>query len=129
MNKTRLWFLIGLSALGFAFYSGVSRAASLPDAVEFGRVIELGDVAKARAWLDAGLSPDFEGKPIGTGLMIAAWNGKLPMMAHVVEGGADINQSNALGEQGQLNEAWKGKCAAEERLLTNEAMAKRDGTW
>ncbi|MBK6637684.1 MAG: ankyrin repeat domain-containing protein [Rhodocyclaceae bacterium] len=127
MNKTRLWFLIGLSALGFAFYSGVSRAASLPDAVEFGRVIELGDVAKARAWLDAGLSPDFEGKPIGTGLMIAAWTGNLPMMALFVERGADINKSNALGEQALLHAAWKGQRAAVEWLLTKGATPKRDG--
>ena len=109
MIRYRLWPLIGLSLSAFALVSalvsGFARAVTLPDAVEFGRVIELGDVDKAREWLDAGLPPDFEGKPIGTGLMIAAWTGNIPMMALFVERGANVNKNNALGEQALLHAA------------------------
>jgi hypothetical protein len=55
------------------------RAADLPDARFFHRH-RAGDVAAAREWLDAGLPPDFEGNVIGTGLMIGAWEGNIPMM-------------------------------------------------
>jgi hypothetical protein len=88
------------------FSVGPAQAQTLPDPIRFSIVIELGDVAAAREWLDAGLPPDFEGNVIGTGLMIGAWEGNIPMMELFVSRGADINKANASGEQALLLTAW-----------------------
>src|SRR3989338_5343911 len=103
------------------------RAATLPDAARFSVAIESGDLARAREWLDAGLDPDFEGKLIGTGVMIGAWEGNVPMMELFVARGADINKTNAFGEQALLHAAWKGKLAAVRWLVERGARLNRQG--
>jgi len=93
----------------------------LPDPVQFGIRIEMGDIAQAREWLERGLDPDFVGDRIGTGLMIAAWEGNLPMMQLFVSRGADVNKANKLGEQAVMHAAWRGKLDAMNWLLQHGA--------
>ncbi len=106
---------------------GPAPAQSLPDATRFSIVIELGDVSSAREWLDAGLSPDFEGTVIGTGVMIGAWEGNIPMMELFVSRGADINKVNSRGEQALLHAAWKGRLEAVRWLVDHGARLNRQG--
>lgn len=103
------------------------HAASLPDPARFFNVIEQGDIASAREWLDSGLSPDFEGAMIGSGLMIAAWEGNIPMMELFHARGADINKSNHLGEQAVQHAAWRGRLAAVRWLVERGARLDRQG--
>jgi len=104
-----------------------AQAQTLPDPVRFSIVIELGDVLKAREWLDAGLPPDFEGNVIGTGVMIGAWEGNIPMMELFVSRGADINKVNSNGEQALLHAAWKGRLEAVRWLVERGASLNRQG--
>lgn len=104
-----------------------AQAQTLPDRVRFSIVIELGDVVSAREWLDAGLPPDFEGNAIGTGVMIGAWEGNIPMMELFVSRGADINKVNSSGEQALLHAAWKGKLEAVRWLVERGARLNRQG--
>ncbi|KAF0166907.1 MAG: ankyrin [Rhodocyclaceae bacterium] len=113
-----LLFLLALSP---------ARAAGLPDPTSFSVAIERGDLAQAREWLDAGLAPDFEGRLIGTGLMIGAWEGNIPMMELFLWRGADINKVNAFGEQALLHAAWKGRLEAVRWLVENGARLNRAG--
>jgi tetratricopeptide (TPR) repeat protein len=106
---------------------GPAQAQSLPDRVRFSIVVELGDVSTARDWLDAGLPPDFEGNLIGTGVMIGAWEGNIPMMELFVSRGADINKVNSNGEQALLHAAWKGKLDAVRWLVERGARLNRQG--
>lgn len=115
-----LIFLLGLAAFA-------ARAASLPDPAQFTVTVERGDLERAREWLDAGLSPDFEGSMIGTGVMIGAWEGNVPMMELFHSRGADLNKPNALGEQALLHAAWKGHLAAVRWLLDHGAKVSREG--
>ena len=103
------------------------RAETLPDPVTFFVAIERGDLSLAREWLDAGLAPDFEGRMIGTGLMIGAWEGNIPMMELFVAGGADINKTNSVGEQAVLHAAWKGHLDAVRWLVEHGARLNRQG--
>ena len=103
------------------------RAATLPDPTSFSVVIERGDLAQAREWLDAGLAPDFEGRLIGTGLMIGAWEGNIPMMELFLSHGADINKTNSFGEQALLHAAWKGRLEAVRWLVEHGARLNRAG--
>lgn len=103
------------------------QAATLPDAARFSIAIEGGDLATAREWLDGGLSPDFEGAMIGTGVMIGAWEGNVPMMELFVGRGANINRTNALGEQALQHAAWKGHLAAVRWLVERGAHLNRQG--
>lgn len=105
----------------------LTLAAILPDRATFSAAIERGDVAQARAWLDAGLPPDFEGSMIGSGLMIGAWEGNIPMMALFLERGADVNKVNARGETALLHAAWKGQMAAVRWLIAQGAQPSRQG--
>jgi uncharacterized protein len=107
--------------------AGPVQAQTLPDAVRFSIVIELGDVSTAREWLDAGLPPDFEGNVIGTGVMIGAWEGNIPMMELFVSRGADINRVNSHGEQALLHAAWKGRLEAVRWLVEHGARLNREG--
>jgi tetratricopeptide (TPR) repeat protein len=113
--------------LGLLLAVAPLRAASLPDAARFSIVIEQGDVAQAREWLDGGLAPDFEGRVIGTGLMIAAWYGNIPMMNLFLARGADINKTNAFGEQAVQHAAWQGHLDAVRWLIERGARINREG--
>ena len=100
--------------------------SQLPDPVRFGVRMEFGDIAQAREWLDAGLQPDFFADRIGTGLMIAAWEGNIPLMELFVARGADINKTNAAGEQALLHAAWRGNMDAVKWLLAHGAQVNRE---
>lgn len=102
------------------------RSTGLPDTVEFGSRIEMGDLGSARGWLDRGLDPNFIGDRIGTGLMIAAWEGNLPMMELFVSRGADVHKTNKLGEQAIMHAAWKGRIEAVRWLLARGAKLDRE---
>ena len=102
------------------------RSTGLPDPVEFGLRMEMGDLAQARAWLDRGLDPDFIGDRIGTGLMIGAWEGNLPLMELFAAKGADVNKVNAIGEQAIMHAAWKGRMDVVKWLLAHGAKINRE---
>jgi len=102
-------------------------AATLPDKESFSVTIEGGDLSRARDWLNSGLAPDFEGRVIGTGVMIGAWEGNIPMMELFVAHGADVNYVNAMGEQALQHAAWKGRLAAVRWLVARGAQVNRPG--
>ena len=103
------------------------RAAFVPpDPARFGNHLELGDIAQVRKWLDAGLDPDYLADRIGSGLMIAAWRGDVPMMELLVARGADVNKANALGEQALMHAAWRGRADAVEWLLAKGARINNE---
>src|SRR4051812_17802658 len=86
-----------------------ASAADLPDEITFGVRVEQGDVDTVGGWLAAGLNPNFESEHIGTGLMIAAWRGDIPMMTLFVRHGADVNFENRFHEQALMLAVWKGQ--------------------
>jgi hypothetical protein len=110
-----------------ALAAPLAARAALPDPVQFGVAIERGDVKAAQAWLDAGLSPEFVGDRIGTGLMIAAWEGNVEMMELFVSHGANVNRANASGEQALMFSAWRGHLDATRWLLERGAQLNRPG--
>jgi uncharacterized protein len=116
---------LSLCALALALHAGAVRAQQ-PDAVTYGNRLESGDVAQLRKWLDAGLSPDFEADRIGTGLMIAAWHGNIPMMELLVRRGADVNKTNQLGERALMHASWRGQADAVKWLLAHGARVNSD---
>jgi ankyrin repeat protein len=121
------WILLSLLLFLTPFSVRVTGAATLPDPVQFSVSIEIGNIDQAREWLDAGLSPNFEGRTIGTGLMIAAWEGNIPMMELFLARGGDVNHVNALGEQALLHAAWKGRLDAVRWLVEHGATLERPG--
>jgi hypothetical protein len=116
-----------LLACLFMLVTALASATSLPDRATFSVAIERGDLAQARTWLDAGLSPDFEGSLIGSGLMIGAWEGNIPMMALFLSHGADVNAVNAHGETALLHASWKGHLDAVRWLVAHGARPNRQG--
>lgn len=102
-------------------------AVELPSPVYFANQMEMGNLDQARAWLDGGLPVDFEGSRIGTGLMIAAWEGNIPLMELFVSRGANVNASNSRGEQALLMAAWNGKLEAVQWLVAHGAQPNRPG--
>ena len=114
---------------GFLLAEGVTgvQAAELPSPVYFANQMEMGNLDQARAWLDSGMPADFEGSRIGTGLMIAAWEGNLPLMELFLSRGANINASNSRGEQALLMAAWNGKLEAVQWLVARGAQLNRPG--
>jgi hypothetical protein len=102
--------------------SSLSVHAELPDPVRFSVKLELGDLAQARAWLDEGLDPNFLGAQIGSGLMIGAWEGNIPLMELFVQRGANLNQANSLGETALMLAAWKNRREAMQWLLDRGAQ-------
>lgn len=115
-----------LSALALGLGSLAAHGA-LPDPVRFGIAIERGDVKTARAWLDQGLPPDYLADRIGTGLMIASWEGNIEMMELFVSRGANVNRATANGEQALMFAAWRGHLEATRWLLARGAQLNRRG--
>lgn len=104
--------------------------AELPDRARFGHAMEMGDIRAARAWLDEGLPPDFEADTIGSGLMIAAWEGNIPLMQLFVDRGANIDYLSRIGEQAITLAAWRGHQKAVEWLIDRDAsLNPPDKTW
>ena len=99
--------------------------ARLPDPVAFGVAMELGSLDEAQAWLNEGLPPNFLADRIGSGMMIAAWEGNVPLMEVFLHHGADMNFRNANDEQALQLAAWKGQTAAVEWLLAHGAALDR----
>ena len=114
-------------ALALLLLSPLPAAAQLPDPARFGATVETGDLKTVRAWLDQGLDPEFLADRIGTGLMIAAWEGNIPMMELFVSRGADVNRVNRVQEQALLHAAWKGQAEAVRWLLARGARIDRAG--
>ncbi len=98
-----------------------TTAVKLPDPVTFSTQMELGDMKLATTWLDAGLSPDFLGSRIGSGLMIGAWEGNLELMRFFISRGAEIDLRNHNGESALALAAWRGKMDAVRWLLERGA--------
>lgn len=118
-----------LFAVSAAFFLS-SAQAELPDPAGFGRAIELGDIRSARRWLDEGMPPDFEADVTGSGLMIAAAEGNIPLMQLFIERGANINYVSRIGEQAIALAAWKGHQKAVEWLIEQGAsLDPPDRTW
>ncbi len=110
-----------------ASLGGTPALAALPDAVRFGVTIEAGDIVAAKRWLDQGLDPDFLADRVGTGLMLGAWEGSIPMMELFLQRGASINAVNRQGEQALQLAAWKGHLPAVAWLLDHGAAINRNG--
>jgi len=99
-----------------------------PDPVKFAVSIEGGRIEVVRNWLDKGLDPEFEADRVGTGLMLAAWEGNVPMMELFVSRGADVNRMNARQEQALMFAAWKGRLEAVRWLLDRGARVNQEGS-
>ena len=97
--------------LSFALLA-LPAASTLPDPVRFGVTLELGNVSQAKAWLDEGLPVDFLADRIGSGLMIGAWEGNIPLMELFLSRGARVDQENGRGEQALQFAAWQGHLEA-----------------
>lgn len=117
--------LLFLCLLSLSVFAIAPASAQLPDAQRFSVVLELGDVGQAKKWLDAGLDPNFEGHLIGTGLMIGAWEGNIPLMELFLSRGADIQRTNRFGETALMLAAWKNRRAALRWLLERGARPNR----
>lgn len=98
-----------------------SEKSIFPTPTAFTVSMELGDISQATAWLDAGLPPDFMGSRIGSGLMIAAWEGNIDLMRLFISRGADINALNGNGESPVVMAAWRGNLEAVKWLLERGA--------
>ena len=120
----RRW--LAVAGIALALFAGGARA-QLPDPVRFGIAVESGDMRAVQAWLDQGLPPDFLADRIGTGLMIAAWEGNVPMMDLFVKRGANVNRVNKDGEQALMFAAWRGHVEAVRWLLDRGAQINRTG--
>ncbi len=114
-----LWLILG-SVAPAAF-------AAAPDPVEFGLTVERGDLRTVTRWLDEGLDVEYQAAETGTGLMVAAWNGNIAMMALFVERGANPRRANRNGEQPVQLAAWNGHEAAVTWLLERGGVLNRAG--
>lgn len=119
-------FLFFLPFLVFACLLRPAWAAP-PTPVEYGIAVETGNVRAVQAWLDEGLPPDYEADRIGSGLMIAAWNGHLELMRLFLDRGANINFANRFDEQALQLAAWRGHADAVHLLLERGAAINRAG--
>lgn len=102
-----------------------SAWAASPDPVVFGIAVERGDRRQVEKWFDEGMPPDHLADRIGTGLMIAAWNGDIDMMELFLARGADLHRANRNGEQAIQLAAWNGHAAAVRWLLERGASLRR----
>ncbi len=117
--------ILASCCLLFACAIPLAAHAELPDSTKFSVTLELGDVAQAKRWLDEGLDPNFEGHLIGTGLMIGAWEGNIPLMALFLARGADLHRTNRFGETALMLAAWKNRTEAMQWLLERGAQPNR----
>ena len=107
-----------------------SAWAALPEPIEFGIAVERGDTRSVKRWFDEGLDPEYQADKLGTGLMIAAWNGNIEMMALFIEHGANPRRANRNGEQPLQLAAWGGHGEAVLWLLERGALLNRaDLNW
>ena len=113
-------------AIALCLLAGVAQA-ELPNPNTFAWVVERGDVKQVKEWLEQGLDPEFVGSQVGTGLMIAAWNGNVEMMKLFVQYGANPRRANRNGEQPLQLAAWKGQTEAVKWLLAHGAVLNREG--
>lgn len=113
----------------FLALAGNGVLAAPPNPHEFAWGVERNDIQRVRAWLDEGLDPEFLGAEIGTGLMIAAWHGNIPMMALFVERGANPRRANRNGEQPLQLAAWNNHVDAVKWLLDHGAALNREGNY
>lgn len=113
--------------LGLALMGSAGATAELPDPVRFAVTIQSGDVATVGRWLKEGLDPEFAADRVGTGLMLAAWEGNVEMMALFVAHGANVNAMNANREQPLMHAAWNGHLDAVRWLLDHGAQINRRG--
>lgn len=104
-----------------------NAATGLPDPTLFRVQVEAGNTGRVSGWLAAGLDPNFLGDRVGSGLMIAAWEGNLPLMELFAAHGADVNAVNALGETALMHAAWKGRLSAVRWLLAHGARVEGRG--
>ena len=121
-SRTRL-FILALSAAMLA------PATATPNVtpVSFGLAVERGDIEQAQRWLDEGLPVDYVGDRVGTGLMIAAWEGNVRMMEVFYQRGARLDAVNRNGEQALQLAAFKGHLEAVKWLLDRGAPLNRRG--
>jgi hypothetical protein len=117
-RRIRFSILVAMAVCGPAL-------AELPDPFRFAMAVEAGNLEQIESWFAEGLDPDFVGERIGTGLMIAAWQGDLAMLELFRSKGADINRTNANGEQALMLAAWNGHAEAVRWLLDHGARVNR----
>jgi hypothetical protein len=128
MKPSRL-FITALLALGAAF-SSLAGAAATPDRTHFRIQMEAGNLDQAKEWLAAGLDPNYQGDRIGSGLMVAAWEGNIALMELFLAKGANINLKNSIGETALMHAAWKGQTKAMQWLLDRGAEVNQgDMQW
>lgn len=120
-------WLLGFCAGSASGSASGSAIAALPDPVRFGAVVEQGDLESVREWLESGLSPDFIADRVGSGLMVAAWEGNIAMMELFLKHGARIGLSNRHDEQALQLAAWRGHLEAVKWLLAHGASVNRPG--
>ena len=125
--RSRVMTLVAIVALATLQAARAADVPVLPDPVTFAVRVEQADTETVGTWLDAGLDPNFEGDRIGTGLMIAAWYGNIPMMELFVKHGADVNHTNVFHEQALMLAAWKDQREAAAWLLARGAQINREG--
>ncbi|MBI3524689.1 MAG: ankyrin repeat domain-containing protein [Betaproteobacteria bacterium] len=123
----RISLAMGLMVWLLTLLGGCPALAAQPDPVRFGVAVEQGDLVSVKEWLEAGLAPDFIADRVGSGLMIAAWEGNIPMMALFFQHGARIDLSNRYDEQALQLAAWKGHLEAVKWLLAHGARVNRSG--
>lgn len=120
MNRMRMWAAALLLATAPVW-------AAAPDPVAFGLAVERGDRRMVQKWLQEGMPADYVADRIGTGLMIAAWNGDIEMMELFIAHGANPRRTNRNGEQAVQLAAWNGHAKAVRWLLERGAVLNRDG--
>jgi hypothetical protein len=106
-----------------------AAAAAKPDPALFATAVEAGHIETVKQWLEEGLDPDYQGDRVGSGLMIAAWEGNVAMMELFLKHGAHVDTGNRYDEQALQLAAWKGHLDAVEWLLAHGASVDRPGKW
>jgi uncharacterized protein len=122
MRKTLMATLVAI------LVSGAAIAAPSPQ--EFSVQMEIGNVQQAKEWLDQGMSPQFHGSRIGTGMHIGAWEGNIQLLELFLQRGGNINALNRNGESPLALAVWKNRDQAVKWLLERGAQVNTpDKTW